>query len=852
MTGTPPAIRREEPWQGHWIGAGPAPVPDLDDAVTGNAWGRGFSRVMFRKEIRLESVPKRVLLRLTADSRFVLMINGEEVGRGPVRAQPRRWRYEEFDVARFLRAGKNTVAVLVTYYGTSTSWWHPAPPEGGINGDACLVLEARADDSLLLTTDDTWRVHRSTAWSTVAASGVPCEVLDARELPTGWALPGFDDNSWSEATVLTARHWGGLGRSRPPVSPYGKLLPRPVAPLGGDTVRPVAVLEARTRPAPVWASSHPGDRVVQHLAVPGDPVRDGQDGKGGTATLLPLSAAIGGDRTFDMVIDFGALTAGFVQLTVDAPAGTVLELGYREKAKRVGVTGTTSDYAAGARYTCPGGRAVYSALELAGLRYLYLTAHRPGADTAAGVTIVDAAVREHVYPQTGGAYFNSDDEEIDRIYRAGVRTVQLNSFDAYTDCPTREQRAWTGDGVVHQMVHLATNEDWRLAEHYVELADSPRSDGILPLSVAGDFEQYEGFTIPDWSLHWVHGVHNLYRWTGRRDHLARYLPTVERVLRWYEPYLDRHGTLSDLPEWNLVDWSSVFTTGRTSIVSALWARGLTEYAELCDWVGNAGSAAWARERYAGVTSSFEDFWDPSRSLYVDHFLDGERMPAASQAANAAAIVSGLAPSHRWGAIAAAMTDRAAVVTRSWIGGDGGYDTVKEEEQRQGIQRIDWNPEREIVRAQPFFSYVVHDALARAGRADRIVDLVRDWSVFLRDGYDTFGECWGWGTPVHGWSSTPARDLVVHVLGISPDLPGFARVRIAPVPGRLHRVAGAAPTPFGLVEVRIDGEQVILSSPVPIRFVEPDGRIRELPPGSHRLTVPRPATPHHHSPRTSHA
>ncbi|KUO06059.1 family 78 glycoside hydrolase catalytic domain [Streptomyces caeruleatus] len=822
MTGT----GRDEPWLGHWIGAEPAPDPGLDDAVTGSASGRGFSRVLFRKEFHLDAVPETAPLRLTADSRFVLWVNGREVGRGPVRSQPRRWRYEAFDLAPYLERGRNAVAVLVSYYGRATSWWHPVPPEGGINGDACLVLDARLEGADTLATDTSWRVHRSTAWSALAASGIPCELLDARELPTGWTRPGFDDASWPTATLLTARHWGGLGRSRPPISPYGKLLPRPVAALGGDTVRPAAVLDARIRAKPSWEDDHPGARVVQQLGSPGEPV---------PAAALPVSATIGADRTLDLVLDFGAVTAGFVELHVDAPAGTVLELGYREKPKHPGLVTTTSDYAAGARYICPGGRAVYSALEPAGLRYLYLTVHAP---ETADVTVADVAVRENVYPHTGQAYFTSDDDEIDRIYRAGIRTVQLNSFDAYTDCPTREQRAWVGDGVVHQMVHLATNEDWRLAQHYVELANSPRSDGILPLSVAGDFEQYEGFTIPDWSLHWVHGVHNLYRYTGDRAHLAPYLPTVERVLRWYEPHLDAHGTLSDLPEWNLVDWSSVFTTGRTSIVSALWARGLAEYAELCDWVGNAGSAAWARERHTGVASSFEDFWDPRRGLYVDHIVDGERRAAASQAANAAAIVAGLAPSDRWQAIATAMTDPSRVVTRSWIGGDGGYDVQKEEDQRRGIQRIDWDVEREIVRAQPFFSYVVHDALARAGLAERIVDLVRDWSVFLRDGYDTFGECWGWGTPVHGWSSIPTRDLIVYVLGITPDLPGFERVRIAPRPGALHTVAGSAPTPHGPVEVVVSGENVTVTSPVPIRFVDPAGVSQDLPAGSHRWVMPR--------------
>jgi hypothetical protein len=250
------------------------------------------------------------------------------------------------------------------------------------------------------------------------------------------------------------------------------------------------------------------------------------------------------------------------------------------------------------------------------------------------------------------------------------------------------------------------------------------------------------------------------------------LPVVERVLRWYEPYIDEHGTLSDLPEWNLIDWSSVFSSGRSSLITGLWARGLAEYAEMADWLGNTASAAWARGLWEQARDGYEDFWDPARGSYVDHIVDGEQQPAMSQAAGAVAIVSGLAPQDQWAGIVDVITDPSRLVVRSWIGGeDGGYDMIKIAEHSQGIYRIDWDVDREIVLAEPFFSYVVHDAVAAAGRADRLPSLLRRWSVFLYDGFDTFGECWGWGTPVHAWSATPTKDLVWYVLGVTPAEPG---------------------------------------------------------------------------------
>jgi alpha-L-rhamnosidase len=175
------------------------------------------------------------------------------------------------------------------------------------------------------------------------------------------------------------------------------------------------------------------------------------------------------------------------------------------------------------------------------LRYLHLVVH---ASQAVSVTLNRVEVREHLYPRTGEAYFRSDDPGLDALYRAGVRTVQLNSLDSYIDCPTREQRAWVGDAVVHQMVDLATNEDWGLARNYLELSDSPRPDGILPMVVAGDIEASGGLTILDWSLSWIHGLHIQYWHDGDLEGIRRHLPSAERVLRWYTSYLDERGTIA--------------------------------------------------------------------------------------------------------------------------------------------------------------------------------------------------------------------------------------------------------------------------------------------------------------------
>ncbi|WP_194908692.1 alpha-L-rhamnosidase C-terminal domain-containing protein [Catenulispora rubra] len=149
---------------------------------------------------------------------------------------------------------------------------------------------------------------------------------------------------------------------------------------------------------------------------------------------------------------------------------------------------------------------------------------------------------------------------------------------------------------------------------------------------------------------------------------------------------------------------------------------------------------------------------------------------------------------------------------------------------------DWDTEHLVVGAQPFFRYVVHDALALLGAADRVPDLCRDWGKLLDAGPTALRETWEGGSACHGWSATPSRDLLVYVLGITPAEPGYARVRVAPRLGDLDWARGSVPTPHGPVEVRVDDLSVLVDSPVPVDLsLRDDQPPVSLPPG--RRMVP---------------
>jgi alpha-L-rhamnosidase len=532
-----------------------------------------------------------------------------------------------------------------------------------------------------------------------------------------------------------------------------------------------------------------------------------------------------------LILDMGRIVSGLAQFEVQAPAGTVLDLAYVEDP----MTGPslTSFFGphAGTRYTTRGTNDRFQAFDCNGLRYAYVLVH----DAVGTVTLNSFSVREELYPWTEGAHFRCSDEELNRIFQAGIHTVALNSHDAFTDCPTRGQGAWVGDGVVHQMVHLATNLDWRLAERYVALGSSPRSDGILPMSVAGDIEARGGITIPDWSLHWVHGVYNLYRFAGDKKKVKSLMPTVERVLRWFEPYQTSTGLLKDLEEWTLIDWASISSEDTSAVYTALWALELREFAEMASWLGENASRDWAEELYARAKAGFEAFWDEDRGSYVDHIVDGVRRSEISRLGGALAILSELASQERWSRIIETICDPQTLVEAAWGRGTTPEESrQRRQQQMRGIYEPDWNVENEIVLAQPFMQYVVHDAVAKAGMAGQLPELYRRWSAFLVGGYDTIGECWSWGMHVHGWSCTPTKDMVFYTLGVTPAAPGYTRARIAPRLGGLAWAEGKVPTPHGLITVHATAEQVAIDSPVPFTLDLQGQAPQALPAGQHEI------------------
>jgi alpha-L-rhamnosidase len=208
--------------------------------------------VQFRRTFSLKAIGAGARLHISADTRYLLTVNGALIGYGPVRNYHDSYEYDTYDLKPYLQAGQNVIAVAVSHWGEATFQQMAAR--------AGLLAQLDLDDQPRLFTDASWKVKRSAAVKQNTpriACQLPWEEqIDARLDDVGWTAPGFEDAAWEPAAVI-----GPVG-----VAPWGQLAPRSIPFLTDERVTPVRLRAlGQARRPEVVAAIHAGPYLA-----PGD------------------------------------------------------------------------------------------------------------------------------------------------------------------------------------------------------------------------------------------------------------------------------------------------------------------------------------------------------------------------------------------------------------------------------------------------------------------------------------------------------------------------------------------------------------------------------------------------------
>ncbi len=749
----------------------------------------------FRKSFHLTRVPRFARLAIFAVSRYELWINGHRIGQGPAKA-PEYWGYYDvFSAARWLRPGRNVIAVEVHWFQRPTAGFPVTPGSWGHGALLCQLALGHGSGRRYILSDGSWRVAPNLAWKwhtpRMDANLPDIEDYRARPAQARWRNTEFNDHSWSR-TVVLRNYWGV---SRPPVDPYIHLTPRPLAyPLERE-IHPARLVSAG------WTAAGAGSvsllRLARHfrhetLRPDAAIVTQAQAllhpcprfGPGCAQTIVhPLASG----ATPYLILDMGKEVDGYPRLAIRTSRPVVVNIGWGERLAGGNVTANQPGGRFVARYHARAGAQSWTMFSWHGLRFVELEFPHLQAPlrVAFGLRFSTARLRH-------AGHFLSSDAELNQLWRMGAYTWQLCTYDGTMDCPTREQDEWVGDGQVELQVNGVADGNQDIARKFLlDAAREQRRDGAT-LMASDNGEESTGIIV-DYVFSFVNAVHDFYLQTGNRRFLRRMLPHVNRAMHWFHGLRRRDGLLGRMPYWVFLDWSMPDKHGESEILNALYYHTLQNAAAMAQTCGESRRAARYRRDAREIRAHFARFWNPGRKLYMDSWDHGRLSPLTGQLGNADAVLFGLAPRRRIAGILNQISDPRQVKMRVISPGVG------QNQSRPGFQ-----PARDIVQAQTYGMFFVLRALTHFGRDRAALAYIRQlWGPMIRAGNGTFWENFkqATGTSCHAWSAAPTYFLTHSILGIQARQPGYRAYRVAPHPSGLQWARGDVPTVAGPIAVR---------------------------------------------------
>ena len=727
------AHRANTLWKAQWITA--ADAPQRDEVV-----------LHFRKVIECSTWPQHFYVDVSADNQFLFHVNQQRVGNGPSRGDLGHWRYETYDLAPFLRAGKNVLAATVWNFGTHAAIAQMSDRTG-------FLLHGLGEAESVADTDESWDVEVEQG----VRSLVP-HVNGYYAAEPGMRIDGtIFDWSWDEANV--AGSWAkavGLGR--------GSLRGETDAPNNWQLVDDVL--------PPMEMRLVPAGKVVkaEGIAVPSDfPIRGFTIPADGNASIL---------------MDNATLTTGYPALTVRGGSGATIRLTYAEAlVDKAGQKGNRNEIA-GRHIEGPvdefivGGSAAREFMPSAWRTWRYLQIDVQAADQA--VEVEGLKTWFSAYPFIERGSFSSDDESLRSIWDIGWRTARLDAHDTYMDTPYWERLQYVGDTRIQALISYVVAGDDRLARQAIEAYNNSRvPEGLTQSRYPSSLVQM----IPTFSLMWVGMVHDFWLYRGDAKFVRAQLPGTRAVLDWYLSRQRADGLMGKIPWWPFVDWGKDFEGGMppqdqdggSAVITLQFLEALGDAAEMESALGDPRIAGDYREAARRAAESVIKLcWSDQYGLVSDtpshqHF---------SQHANILAVWLDVVPKKQ----------QKDVLEKILSTTDAGF---------QANTAVP-----AMTAATYYFRFYLARALEHAGMGEQYLQLLGPWRDMVKLGLTTWAES---PEPTrsdsHAWSAHPNFDLLTIVAGIRPRTAGFESVEIEPHLGALKHVEAALPTPKGTVEVK---------------------------------------------------
>ena len=755
----------------------------------------------FRHKLSLEDKPSTAPVRVTADARYILWVNGTYVGRGPARCYPWRQAYDEHDLAPFLHKGANWIAAQIHEFGYSNGQHIYSGKHGLIiEGD---VKFASGSTQPLRTNEDWQACHADwqlafPGYFSWGQTGFQ-EGYDARLEPVGWRV-GAGEAGWRRAVKVAA----------PGEKPWKAFEPRGTKPMKETLVKPERIVWAVRGANPPDALTSKNPWLIWKKSSFEPLAETPRTDNKGWVTVSPEK-----DGFVALAFDYGWNHAAHPRIEVrDAKGGEILDNGCAYSLKGSdqhpsvwGVEAGPNSPGQFDRFIVGEGDSQWQSFILQGFRYqvVVVRADHP-------VTFCVKAIRAH-HDVGSPLSFKCSDPALNQVWETTDRTLRAGMLDAFVDNNFREQQQWLHDGCVAALGAWATYGDTSLWKRgLLQWGQSSRlhSDGAFDSAAPRGWGKPKLECITDYNCVWPVALAQYHDLTGNKELLHEVLPDLRRfMLKAVEAGMTTEGLFLHPPgravflDWVQRPWNKNPYNLTLNLVVLRAYRNAARVAEIA---GDEELAEHCRMRDREVTAAVEArFWSDEHKGWRENIEPSDEIKADDRARNWLRD-----PWHEITVNSIKRQDGDLTPTPCTRHGNALAVLLK-----LGTPRQQKAAAELVVRAfqpddpnnngmSPLWTDKIFGALFEAGLDKDAIRLIQNnyghWvtkrgAMHWSEGFTASRQ-----THAHTCGSSVNWLLTSYVLGIRPGSAGFRDAIFDPRAGELTSAKGSVPTPLGLINV----------------------------------------------------
>lgn len=718
--------------------------------------------VLFRKRFFLNGDARQADVKISADSRYKLYVNGTFVEAGSSKGDGQIWFYDEVSLLPYLRQGENVVAVAVLRFPLNPSESNQSMVGSHIPG---LFVEGRIEckgESVDISGDGTWkcRIDDRVHFVREAKGFSPLhfyEDVTGDESVRRWMCPGYGDAAWEAAC------------------PYERGFIRDAVSPGNLNVRTIPYMRRKQgRFTEITA--------VRKSGLSKERWEDMIRGNG--------SVEIGPDREEIVELHAGEEMTAYLRLALEQGQGATIEIlqaeSYvtRDSVQKGGkpVKGDRTDADNGVLigyqdvFRPTGGGTeeepeVYEPFWFRTFRFVKLRVVTGDAP----LVIRDISFVETGYPLEIRAGAETSDDSLKDIWDISARTLRRCMHETYMDCPYYEQLQYVMDSRAQILYTYSVSMDDRLARKCMDdFKRAQRYDGLL----CSAYPNTRPNVIPGFSIFYVWMVFDHMIYFGDKELVRYHMPAVEQVLAFFERNRTKEGYVGTVGGlfrqakfWSFIDWApqwkvgvpNAAEAGPLTMESLLYLIGLEKAAGLARFLGREEQA----REYMEIRSRVEE---SVKAFCVDEngwIMDGPGYREYSQHCQVFGILAGILD--------------------------------KETGQRNLLETL--RNRQEYAQCTVSMAWYLFRALETVGAYKETKKCWDVWRDMVRNHMTTVAESDDEPrSECHAWGALALYELPSVILGVRPGEPGYGKIVVKPEAGYLSWAKGESVTPWGKVNV----------------------------------------------------